>query len=97
VRRLTGHASQEQFTEWLENTALPDDTAGEISEALQLLDSLDGFLIAAIHEVEELLHSEVSPESLEPELIRIWQSTYAFPQRKKRKDSVGFGSIVVGK
>lgn len=84
-RQLTGNSTQDQFTEWLERTAVAEDTATDPSEAFRLLDSLDGFLIAAIHEVEELLSSEVSPDVLETELIRIWQSTYAFATAKEEE------------
>jgi hypothetical protein len=43
-----------------------------------LLDALDGFLIAAIQEVEELRSSEVDPSTLEQELARLWKNTYAY-------------------
>jgi hypothetical protein len=75
---------EKQFTEWLERTAVHEDTTTDLSEALRLLDSLDGFLIASIHELEELLRSEVSPDPLETELIRIWQSTYIRFRSSKR-------------
>jgi superfamily II DNA/RNA helicase len=75
-RRLTGSASQEQFTEWLERTAVSEGS--DNTPANSLLDSLDTFLLAAIQEVEELLGADITADVLETELINIWRHTYAF-------------------
>lgn len=74
---LTGGGSPEEFATWLEQTAVvgADDDAGP---AYSYLDSLDGFLIAAIQEVEELRRGELAPDQVEAELIAIWRRTYAF-------------------
>jgi len=84
-RQLTGNSSQEQFTEWLERTAVPQNTDDNPPEAFGLLDSLDTFLIAAIHEIEELQAAELSGDLLEAELVRIWRSTYAFASARQEE------------
>ncbi len=75
--KLSGGGSPEDFENWLEYTAVvgtqPDEAA-----AYNYLDSLDSFLIGAIHEVEELRNSELAGAELERELSAIWQRTYAF-------------------
>lgn len=75
--KLTGSGSAEEFTAWLEQTAVVDND-GHDNPAFNYLDSLDAFLIAAIQEVEEIRHSELAPDQVETELIAIWQRTYAF-------------------
>jgi hypothetical protein len=74
---LTGGGGPEEFTTWLEQTAVvgTDEKAGS---AYRYLDSLDAFLIAAIQEVEELQHAELAPDQVEAELTTIWRRTYAF-------------------
>lgn len=74
---LSGGASQEEFTAWLEKTAVIGTPEGAIA-ANDYLDSLDSFLIAAIQEVEELRQAELPPNQIEAELMAIWQRTYAF-------------------
>lgn len=73
---LTG-SDPEEFTTWLEQTAVVgvDERAGS---AYNYLDSLDTFLIAAIQEVEDLQHAELTPDQVEAELTVIWRQTYAF-------------------
>lgn len=75
-RLMTGGGTAQDFTDWLERTVVTEDP--EAPPALLYLDSLDTFLLAAIHEIEELRGGEVAPDALEGELIRIWQRTYAF-------------------
>lgn len=74
---LTGGGTPEEFTIWLEQTAVVASDA-EDRPAYRYLDSLDAFLIAAIQEIEELLHTELTPDQVEEELIAIWRRTYAF-------------------
>ncbi len=74
---LSGDDDPDEFENWLEQTAVGDQEAGD-EPALDLLDSLDAFLIAAIEEVEELRGEELPPAELEAELARIWRRTYAF-------------------
>jgi hypothetical protein len=70
-------ATPQQFTTWLEQTAVaPNDP--EVAEAIQHLDSLDAFLLAAIEELEELDGAEIAAGDLEVRLTRIWQRSYAF-------------------
>lgn len=74
---LTGGGSPEEFTIWLEQTAVVGvDTAA--GPAYKYLDSLDAFLIAAIQEVEELRQGEIAPDQVEAELTAIWRRTYAY-------------------
>jgi hypothetical protein len=77
-RQLTGSATQEAFTDWLERTAVSEGSNDTPSRAVSLLDSLDTFLLAAIQEVEELRGADMATDVLEEELIRIWRRTYAF-------------------
>lgn len=71
---ISGKSSDQDFTRWLEQTAVTED---EDNNAIKSLDSLDAFLIAAIQEVESLRGGAIIPADLETELIRIWQTTYA--------------------
>ncbi|MBN2575241.1 MAG: DEAD/DEAH box helicase [Deltaproteobacteria bacterium] len=74
---LTGGGAALEFVGWLERTAVPD--AGDRAlVAHDYLDSLDSFLIAAIHEVEELQQAELTPQEVEAELTAVWRRTYAF-------------------
>lgn len=75
--KLNGGASQEQFLHWLETTIVTDPEKSELPEQ-EYLNSLDSFLIAAIHELEALRKSEVASGQLEQELTRIWHHTYAY-------------------
>jgi len=75
-RTLVPGGTPEQFATWLEQTSVTEGDAA--SQAVQRLDSLDAFLIASIHEVEELRLDEIAAADLEQELIRIWQRSYAF-------------------
>lgn len=72
---LTGGGSPEEFTAWLERTAIVD---GQDASAYKYLDTLDSFLIAAIQEVEDLQRAELAPDQVEAELTAIWRRTYAF-------------------
>ncbi len=74
---LTGSANLQEFEGWLEQTAIIG-TEEVDSKAHSYLDSLDGFLIAAIHELEEMRNQELTGPQLEQELARIWRRTYAF-------------------
>lgn len=72
------------FIAWLENTAVVEDgsdgdSAGDENEdvSMALLDSLDGLLIAAIQEVEQLRGTTLGSADLEAELQSVWRRTYA--------------------
>ena len=80
---LTGGGRPEEFTRWLEQTAVVG-VHEEDASAYRCLDSLDAFLIAALQEVEELRHAELAPEQVEAELTAIWRRTYAFALPKKK-------------
>ncbi|RVM06130.1 DEAD/DEAH box helicase [Sinorhizobium meliloti] len=74
---LTGSDDDDDFADWLEATAVAKgDDANEDTD--QLLDTLDGLLIAAIQEVEQLRAAELSAPELEVELLSIWRRTYAY-------------------
>lgn len=77
---IAGQASQEEFWNWLEQTAVPTtlDEDDILDPSLVLLDNLDAFLIAAIQEVEELRGQDLPHAALESELISVWRRTYAF-------------------
>jgi superfamily II DNA/RNA helicase len=89
---LTGEDDPEEFARWLEETAVADldDENEEERAALNLIDSLDAFLIAAIEEVEELRGEALADNDLEAELTQIWRRTYAFAaaEEEARLESV---------
>jgi DEAD/DEAH box helicase len=72
---LTGGGDMQEFENWLERTAVIGAPDSDV--AYSYLDSLDAFLIAAMQEIEELRHAEVTPDQVEVELRAIWQRTYA--------------------
>jgi hypothetical protein len=76
-RTLVPRGTADQFDTWLEQTSVTEGD-GDAIQAVQRLDSLDAFLIATIHEIEELRMAEIPSADLEQELIRIWQRSYAF-------------------
>ncbi len=76
-RDLVGGGTATDFTDWLERTAVTEGP-DEVPTALRYLDSLDAFLLVAIHEIEELRGGELAPDAIEAELMRIWRQTYAF-------------------
>jgi hypothetical protein len=74
---LTSSDNDDDFIEWLEATSAID--AGDAEDTAEhMLDTLDGLLIAAIQEVEQLRATDLDPADLESELLKIWQRTYAF-------------------
>jgi superfamily II DNA/RNA helicase len=81
---LTGGGTTEEFATWLEQTAVVD-TSDDVATAYNYLDSLDGFLIAAIQEVEELRHAQLTPDQVEAELTTIWRRTYAFAATREEE------------
>lgn len=76
-RELVTGGTEEQFLAWLDQTAVIGQ-GDDIPAAIEYLDSLDSFLIAAIQELEDLRVREIPPAEMEQELIRIWQRSYAF-------------------
>ncbi len=65
------------FESWLEQTAVAPDVVDE-TPAVRRLDSLDGFLLSALQEIEELRSAEVPNDELEETLAQVWRRTYAF-------------------
>lgn len=76
-RLIVPQGTAEQFVAWLEQTAVTDGD-GPANDAIQHLDSLDAFLIASIHELEELQNAEIAAADMEQQLLRIWRRSYAF-------------------
>jgi hypothetical protein len=75
---LTGSDDQNHFLEWLEETSLVHGDDGEADEdAGRLLDTLDGLLIAAVQEIEQIRTSGLGAAELEAELSALWRRTYA--------------------
>jgi hypothetical protein len=79
-KHLPGSEAGDSFLEWLEQTApleLGDDLGDESTAAIEALDSLDGLLLSAIVEIEQVAEEELSVDELEERLKRIWQRSYA--------------------
>jgi superfamily II DNA/RNA helicase len=85
---ITDGSSPEEFTAWLEETAVVGGDE-DASPAYSYLDSLDAFLIAAIQEVEELRGGELAPDQVEAELTAIWRRTYAFASAQEEARLAG--------
>jgi hypothetical protein len=81
-RRLSGTDDASQYLQWLEQTAPleidPDPEDNSIPQAVELLDALDGVLMTAVVELEELAGQELSPDELENRLRQIWRRSYAY-------------------
>lgn len=74
---LSGSDDDGEFNEWLEETAVIDGD-GDNDDTEELLDTLDGLLIAAIQEVEQMRSAGLSADDLESELSALWRRTYAY-------------------
>jgi len=78
---LSGDDDDDAFVAWLEETAVVDaDGTGDDDaddDSVTLLDSLDGLLITAIQEVEQLRRTTLTAADLEAELQAVWRRTYA--------------------
>ncbi|MFD2252425.1 hypothetical protein FHS82_004108 [Pseudochelatococcus lubricantis] len=75
---LSGSDNDDEFIEWLEETAVVDGDGGvEGDDSETLLDTLDGLLIAAIQEIEQMRNAGLSADELEAELSALWRRTYA--------------------
>lgn len=66
-----------EFAKWLETTVVVDD-GGTDNDTKGLLDTLDGLLIAAIQEIEQMRAAGLDAAALEAELSTLWQRTYAY-------------------
>ena len=76
-KTLTGGEFWSDLNGWLEQ-AVPSEleTEGHL-DISETLDSLDGLLISAIVEIEQIADRELSLDELEDQLKRIWGRTYA--------------------
>ncbi|MGX9935828.1 DEAD/DEAH box helicase [Advenella kashmirensis] len=73
---VSGSEDDDEFAEWLEETSVVDGVGDDDSE--KLLDTLDGLLIAAIQELEQMRNAARSAADLETELSALWRRTYAY-------------------
>lgn len=74
---LSGSDDDGEFAEWLEETSVVDGPV-DVDDSEKLLDTLDGLLIAAIQEIEQMRNSSSSAVDLEAELSALWRRTYAY-------------------
>lgn len=85
-----GSESVEDFYIWLEKTA-PVEFAHENTkktnqnQIIELLDSVDGILLSAIAEIEQVVNKEISSGELEQKLTALWKRTYAFYSESEEK------------
>lgn len=83
-KELSGSDDDDKFTEWLEETAVVVGDGGvEGDDSEMLLDTLDGLLIAAIQEIEQMRIAGLSAGELETELSALWRRTYAHVAAKE--------------
>ncbi|TWB36926.1 DEAD/DEAH box helicase [Nitrospirillum pindoramense] len=81
-KELSESDDNDQFAEWLEKTAIVvRDDDGDETETL--LDTLDGLLIAAIQEIDQLRATGLGAAELEAELSTLWRRTYAHVAAKE--------------
>ena len=81
-QEITSAKSTEGFLTWLEQTAPVEIDFDGLDESAkqrtQSLDTLDGVLLAAITELEQLASAELSDNDLEEQLRHIWGRTFAY-------------------
>lgn len=81
-KELSGSDDDDEFAEWLEETSVVngggDVDGDDDDDSEKLLDTLDGLLIAAIQETEQMRHAGLSVADLEAELSALWRRTYAY-------------------
>jgi len=75
---LSGSDDDDEFARWLEETSVAHPVDGEEGEQTEtLLDTLDGLLIAAIQEIEQVRAAGLSAAEIEAQLSALWRRTYA--------------------
>ncbi|WP_348633056.1 DEAD/DEAH box helicase [Rhizobium sp. CCGE532] len=77
--QISGSGDDDEFAEWLEETAVSrhdEDKDGDDTD--MLLDTLDGLLIAAVQEIEQMRAVGLGAAELEAELAALWRRTYAY-------------------
>ncbi|MCY4598357.1 MAG: DEAD/DEAH box helicase [Acidobacteria bacterium] len=84
-RRLVDGGAGPQLAEWLEQTSVTPEATTNVSPAVECLDTLDSFLLAAIHELEQLRGEEIPPADVEEQLANIWQRSYAFAAAREEE------------
>ncbi len=79
--RIANTNNLDDYLEWLEETApLSFDVEMEeesFTQVIETLDVLDGILLAAIVELEELSSEDLSPDELENKIQQVWRRCYA--------------------
>lgn len=75
---LSSSDGDDEFAEWLEKTSVVDQLDANDGDREKLLDTLDGLLLAAIQEIEQMRNTSLSVANLEAELSALWQRTYAY-------------------
>ena len=87
-----------EFAEWLEQTSVTADTATNPTRAVECLDTLDAFLLAAIQELEQLRGQEIPPADMEEQIAGIWRRSYAFAaareEERLRRIWLGRGRVI---
>ena len=76
-KKLSGSDDDDEFSEWLEKTSVVDGGSNDDDSEI-LLDTLDGLLIAAIQEIEQMRNAGLGAAELESELSALWRRTYAY-------------------
>ena len=94
-KALTGVKSGMAFWDWLEKTApmeFSDDLLVEPKQraVAETLDALDGLLLSAIVEIEQLANQELDPTDLENKLKETWRRSFAYfaSQEEKRLGNI---------
>ena len=76
---LSRSNDDDEFAEWLEEAVVvDDDDGGDDDDTKALLDTLDGLLIPAIQEIEQMHAAGLNAAELEAELSALWRRTYAY-------------------
>jgi superfamily II DNA/RNA helicase len=77
--RLSRSDDDHEFGRWLEETIVVDgNDDGDDHHTKTPLDTLDGLLIAAIQEIEQMHAAGLGAAELEAELSALWRRTYAY-------------------
>lgn len=77
-KEIARDSADAAFYRWLEETIYELSPSSQPDDAVTSLDTLDGFLIAAISEMENLHDTELSDEAIEEFLQAIWRGTFSY-------------------
>lgn len=77
--QLSRSDDDDEFARWLEEAIVVDgNDDGDDHDTKTPLDTLDGLLIAAIQEIEQMHAAGLDAAQLEAELSALWRRTYAY-------------------